>query len=226
MQNITYSVHLPILHEIVTMSMTPTLYEVVYIENTQPCDSIFIRAVTNGITFHLVVTCGKWQINGYVKHHDIQFHGIPSSNIMNNYELTLQNHLNYQSKIPIWNITTPQENIKPKIENVQGDIKLKVNTYNDGNRRYNIRVGDTGSYVVSENNGTMNCENFVVTKILSIGKTLEIQFDHPINIGNSPGIRTDIKIIEYRSSGQWIFKGVHAKNFKNKYISVHDESTA
>jgi hypothetical protein len=103
-----------------------------------------------------------------------------------------------------------------------------------------IKVGDVGTYTRGGRVGRQYWDGFVVTKIITPGKKVEVKFDIPIRIGkeeyiqienpNGPGwIRylpknSDIRILEYRRPGRWMFKGVPAKDMSGS-ISFGEKRT-
>lgn len=91
-----------------------------------------------------------------------------------------------------------------------------------------IKVGDVGTYTKGGRYGRTYWDGFIVTKILSLGKKIEVEFDNPIRVGkeemeqidNPDGFgwinfipeKNKFRVLEYRKPGRWMFKGVTAKD--------------
>jgi hypothetical protein len=75
MQTVTYNVDVPIVGQHVLIRGVPQEYEVYNIESTRPpYDSVLIKQLNGDLVSRLVITNGKWQVQGYNHPHQVMFY--------------------------------------------------------------------------------------------------------------------------------------------------------
>ena len=133
------------------------------------------------------------------------------------------------------NISVEDDILKNKLNELQinnidsGVIKkndvLNKNNLDDPNQ---IQVGNVGTYQTGGRYGRAYWDGFVVTRIISPGKKIEVEFDTPIDLPNEPHDnnpkRSKTRILEYRRPGRWMFKGLPAKDMFG-HISMGQKRT-
>jgi hypothetical protein len=104
-----------------------------------------------------------------------------------------------------------------------------------------IQVGDVGTYTRGGQYGRQYWDGFTVTKIVTVGKKIEVEFDKPILVGDEKALSKPVpgsdylviwytpeeykyRTLEYRRPGKWMFKGVPAKKLFGS-ISMGEKRT-
>lgn len=105
---------------------------------------------------------------------------------------------------------------------------------------YQVQIGDVGTYTRGGQYGRQYWTGFTVIRVLTPGKTIEVQFDEPILIGKEESSQklalngigwihyipeeNKIRTLEYRRPGRWMFKEVLAKDMYGS-ISMGERRT-
>lgn len=195
MQTVVYTIHLPVINEIVRISSIPEDYIVDTIENQQPpYDSVLIRPLDGESLSRLVIINGKWKVEAYNEPHDITFHNRLTQPLITTATRPL---------IPI-----------PAPNNITNDpYQIKVG---------NVGTYSTGGKVGREYwNGFEVIEIISPGKSIRVAfdDPLLIGKEEPVAV---PDLNNTVRyyipeeykfrILQYRRPGKWMFKGVPAKD--------------